>query len=59
MIEPSRMEGYELFVEYERVWELTDPPGADPARAIEVLDAEWATTQDEAAAIVKHVVGLA
>lgn len=59
VIEPSYREGYDLYVEYERMWKLADPPGADPAQAVAVLDEEWATAQDDAAAIVKHLVNLA
>ena len=58
LIEPSQREAYDLYVEYERVWNLAEPPGADPAIAVGVLDDEWATTQDEATAIVKHLVSL-
>jgi len=59
LVEPSHRDGYQLYVEYERVWELADPPGVDPAVAVEVLDGEWEATQAEASAIVNHLIHLA
>jgi len=58
IVEPSRHDHYDLFVEVERYWDLGGAPVDERVRAVETLDRHWEETLGSAEQIVGTVLGL-